>query len=96
MTALPSSRPAPVHITDLARPTFTAEAQAIIDGMAAMADYCPLTAEALHEQAAAQTGRTASGRNLVLVRRNITRPGPPRPRPGAVGTGPPACRDRPS
>ena len=33
----------------------------IIDGMAAMADYCPLTTEALHEQAAAQTGLTDFG-----------------------------------
>lgn len=51
----------PVHLTDLARPTFTPEAQAIIDGMAAMADYCPLTAAALHEQASAQTGLTDFG-----------------------------------
>ena len=50
-----------VHITDLARPTFTPDAQAIIDGMAAMADYCPLTADALHEQASAQTGLTDFG-----------------------------------
>ncbi|WP_231992203.1 sulfotransferase [Mycobacterium sp. ACS4331] len=50
-----------IHVTDLARPTFTPEAQAIIDGMAAMADYCPLTAEALHEQASAQTGLTDFG-----------------------------------
>ena len=45
-----------IRLTDLAKPTFTPEAQMIIDGMAAMADYCPLTTEALHEQAAAQTG----------------------------------------
>nr|ABP46585.1 conserved hypothetical protein [Mycolicibacterium gilvum PYR-GCK] len=50
-----------VHITDLARPTFTPQAQVIIDGMAAMAPYCPLTAEALHEQASAQTGLTDFG-----------------------------------
>lgn len=50
-----------IHITDLARPTFTPEAQLIIDGMAAMADYCPLTTEALHEQASAQTGLTDFG-----------------------------------
>ncbi|MBV5242713.1 sulfotransferase [Mycolicibacterium sp. PAM1] len=50
-----------VHITDLARPTFTPEARVIIDGMAAMAPYCPLTAEALHEQASAQTGLTDFG-----------------------------------
>ena len=45
-----------IRLTDLAKPSFTPEAQMIIDGMAAMADYCPLTTEALHEQAAAQTG----------------------------------------
>ena len=50
-----------VHITDLAHPTFTPEARQIIDGMAAMAPYCPLTADALHEQAAAQTGLTDFG-----------------------------------
>ena len=50
-----------MHIADLARPTFSPEAQAIIDGMAAMADYCPLTADALHEQASAQTGLTDFG-----------------------------------
>lgn len=50
-----------IHITDLARPTFTPEAQLIIDGMAAMADYCPLTTDALHEQASAQTGLTDYG-----------------------------------
>ncbi|MFA7513179.1 MAG: sulfotransferase [Mycolicibacterium vanbaalenii] len=62
MTAPPSPRPAAaVHIADLARPTFSPEAQAIIDGMAAMADYCPLTADALHEQASIQTGLTDFG-----------------------------------
>jgi hypothetical protein len=50
-----------VHITDLASPTFSPEAQAIIDGMAAMADYCPLTPDALHEQASAQTGLSDFG-----------------------------------
>lgn len=50
-----------VHIADLARPTFTPQAQVIIDGMAAMAPYCPLTAEALHEHASAQTGLTDFG-----------------------------------
>src|SRR3974377_2135937 len=50
-----------VHITDLTKPTFTPQAQMIIDGRAAMADYCPLTAEALHEQASAQTGLTDFG-----------------------------------
>lgn len=51
----------PVHIDDLAVPRFSPEAQAIIDGMSAMADYCPLTPEALHEQAGAQTGLTDFG-----------------------------------
>jgi hypothetical protein len=50
-----------IHLTDLAKPIFTPEAQMIIDGMAAMADYCPLTTEALHEQAAAQTGLSDFG-----------------------------------
>ena len=49
-----------VHLTDLASPTFSPEAQMIIDGMAAMADYCPLTT-ALHEQASAQTGLSDFG-----------------------------------
>lgn len=53
--------PSPIHITDLARPTFSADAQAIIDAMAAMADYCPLTPDALHEQACAQTGLSDFG-----------------------------------
>ena len=57
MTALTPA----VHLTDLARPTFTPEAQAIIDGMAAMADFCPLTTDALHEYASAQTGLTDFG-----------------------------------
>lgn len=56
-----ASAPEAIRITDLARPTFTPEAQAIIDGMAAMADYCPLTADALHEQATAQTGLSDFG-----------------------------------
>ncbi|BBZ04709.1 putative sulfotransferase [Mycolicibacterium chitae] len=56
-----SATPGAIRITDLARPTFTSEAQAIIDGMAAMADYCPLTADALHEQATAQTGLSDFG-----------------------------------
>lgn len=59
--ASPSATPGAIRITDLARPTFTAEAQAIIDGMSAMADYCPLTADALHEQATAQTGLSDFG-----------------------------------
>lgn len=61
VASTPSTAAGAVHITDLARPTFTPEAQAIVDGMAAMADYCPLTAEALHEQASAQTGLSDFG-----------------------------------
>ncbi|BBZ65226.1 sulfotransferase [Mycolicibacterium insubricum] len=57
-SAAPAAR---VHIDDLARPRFSPEAQAIIDGMAAMADYCPLTADGLHEAATAQTGLTDFG-----------------------------------
>ena len=60
-----------VHITDLARPTFSPQAQAIIDGMAAMADYCPLTAAALHEQASAQTGLTDFGEQDYRERMNV-------------------------
>ncbi|MFI5507215.1 sulfotransferase family protein [Mycobacterium sp. NPDC051804] len=60
-----------VHITDLARPTFTPDAQAIIDGMAAMAQYCPLTADALHEQASAQTGLTDFGEQDYRERMSV-------------------------
>jgi hypothetical protein len=37
------------------------DAGAIIDGMAAMADYCPLDAEVLHQRATADTGLTDFG-----------------------------------
>lgn len=50
-----------IRLTDLASPVFTPEAQQIIDGMAAMAQYCPLTVAALHEQASAQTGLSDFG-----------------------------------
>jgi hypothetical protein len=60
-----------IHITDLASPTFSPEAQAIIDGMAAMADYCPLTVEALHEQAFAQTGLTDFGEQDYRERMSV-------------------------
>ncbi|KHO22077.1 sulfotransferase family protein [Mycolicibacterium setense] len=50
-----------IRLTDLARPTFSPEAQQVIDGMAAMADYCPLTADGLHQQASAQTGLSDFG-----------------------------------
>ena len=60
-----------VHITDLARPTFSPDAQAIIDGMSAMAPYCPLTADALHEQASAQTGLTDFGEQDYRERMSV-------------------------
>ncbi|HUL99005.1 MAG TPA: sulfotransferase [Mycobacterium sp.] len=50
-----------IHIEDLASPTFPVEAQPIIDGMAAMAEYCPLDADVLHERASADTGLTDFG-----------------------------------
>jgi hypothetical protein len=45
-----------VRLDDLAQPRFSAEAQQILDMMAAMAPNCPLDAEALHAQASADTG----------------------------------------
>ena len=45
-----------VRLDDLASPRFSAEAQPILDLMAAMAPQCPLDAEALHAQASADTG----------------------------------------
>ena len=60
-----------VHITDLARPTFTPDAQQIIDGMAAMAEYCPLTADGLHEQASAQTGLSDFGEQDYRERMSV-------------------------
>ena len=60
-----------IHITDLARPTFTPEAQAIIDGMVAMADYCPLTVEGLHDQATAQTGLSDFGEQDYRERMSV-------------------------
>jgi Sulfotransferase family len=50
-----------IHIDDLAAPTFPPEAQPIVDGMAAMVDYCPLDADTLHERASADTGLTDFG-----------------------------------
>lgn len=50
-----------IHIDDLAAPTFGPDAGAIIDGMAAMADYCPLDADVLHQRATADTGLTDFG-----------------------------------
>jgi Sulfotransferase family len=45
-----------VRLEDLAQPRFSAEAQQILDMMAAMAPQCPLDADALHEKASAETG----------------------------------------
>jgi hypothetical protein len=45
-----------VRLDDLAQPRFGAEAQQILDMMAAMAPNCALDAEALHAQASADTG----------------------------------------
>jgi hypothetical protein len=46
----------PVRLEDLAQPRFSAEAQQILDVMAAMAPDCPLDADALHATASADTG----------------------------------------
>jgi hypothetical protein len=46
----------PVRLEDLAQPRFSAEAQQILDMMAALAPHCPLDAGALHAQASAATG----------------------------------------
>ena len=45
-----------VRLDDLAQPRFSAEAQQILDMMAAMAPQCPLDADALHAHASADTG----------------------------------------
>ncbi len=45
-----------VRLDDLAQPRFSAEAQQILDMMAAMAGDCPLDSGALHARAAADTG----------------------------------------
>jgi hypothetical protein len=45
-----------VRLADLAQPRFGAEAQQILDMMAAMAPDCPLDADALHAKASADTG----------------------------------------
>lgn len=46
----------PVRLDDLTRPRFSAAGQQILDMMATMAAQCPLTADALHAQASAETG----------------------------------------
>lgn len=43
-------------LDDLAKPRFSAEAQPILDMMAALAPDCPLDADALHAKASADTG----------------------------------------
>ncbi|HOW95796.1 MAG TPA: sulfotransferase, partial [Mycolicibacterium fallax] len=68
-TAAPAGR---IHIDDLAAPRFSPQAQSIIDAMSAMADHCPLTAEALHEQATAQTGLTDFGDQDYLDKIGLT------------------------
>ncbi|HKI43495.1 MAG TPA: sulfotransferase [Mycobacterium sp.] len=45
-----------VRLEDLAQPRFSAEAQQILDMMAALAPDCPLDADALHAKASADTG----------------------------------------
>ena len=45
-----------VRLDDLTQPRFSAEAQQILDVMAAMAPQCPLDADALHAHASADTG----------------------------------------
>jgi hypothetical protein len=45
-----------VRLYDLAEPRFSAEAQQILDMMAAMAPECALDADALHDKASADTG----------------------------------------
>jgi sulfotransferase family protein len=45
-----------VRLEDLAQPSFSAQAQQILDMMAAMAADCPLDANALHERSSADTG----------------------------------------
>lgn len=47
---------ATVHLDDLAKPQFSAEAQQIRDMMAALAPDCPLDADTLHAKAIADTG----------------------------------------
>jgi hypothetical protein len=45
-----------VRLDDLAQPRFSAEAQQILDMMAAMAPQCPLDVDALHAKASGDTG----------------------------------------
>jgi hypothetical protein len=48
--------PTLVHLDDLAKPRFSPQVEQIRDLMAAMAQDCPLDADALHAKAAADTG----------------------------------------
>lgn len=50
-----------IRIADLARPVFPPDARQIIDGMAAMAGYCPLDADVLHQRASEDLGLTDFG-----------------------------------
>ncbi|ORV60519.1 sulfotransferase family protein [Mycobacterium fragae] len=50
-----------VHLDDLDEPRFSAEVEPIRELMAAMAQDCPLDAEALHAKAIAETGLTDFG-----------------------------------
>lgn len=50
-----------VHLDDLEEPRFSAEVEPIRELMAAMAQDCPLDAEALHAKAIAETGLTDFG-----------------------------------
>ena len=53
-----------VRLEDLAEPRFSAEAQQILDVMAAMAPGCALDADALHAKASADTGLNDFGPGL--------------------------------
>jgi len=60
-----------VRLDDLAQPRCGAEAQQILDMMAAMAPSCPLDADALHAQASADTGLHDFGRDDYRERLDV-------------------------
>jgi Sulfotransferase family len=60
-----------VRLDDLAQPRFSAEAQQILDVMAAMAPDCPLDADALHARASADTGLHDFGANDYRERLDV-------------------------
>ncbi|WP_198938103.1 sulfotransferase [Mycobacterium sp. IS-836] len=60
-----------VRLDDLAQPRFSAEAQQILDMMAAMAPHCPLDADALHAQASSDTGLDDFGRDDYRERLDV-------------------------